>query len=422
MSRTSVFSKGFTILELSFVTFIAGLLILGFLNIYAIYLRGHREQATYTRLEKINEAMSSFYGSQKRYPCPARPNLPIDDPMAGVEDCDATIVLDTCDPAKGLCRVTGRNTPYDGANVDPVYIGVVPYRTLRMGLNDLNPDDGVVQDDISILNSAAMVGGGTLLPDNINTSTIKYTDAIDSWGNKISYAITASLTARNTFNESYGAVDVRTEQGVSLVNPAGSGFWVAVSHGMDAVGAYGEGGVQAVPCAGVGRDRENCDNDASFISGIQARVDGADHFDDLVFFNTERIIALWDPAGMAGEDIATRNIGNMGIGLPPATIPQQKLDVGGTVRGSTIQSLEVCDASGSDCFNPNLLGGPSGLTCESQPGDPANSFRLMTGIANNMPVCTAPILMPATINPGTCPGGTHIVGIDLNGDIICESL
>lgn len=435
--------KGFTLIEFSIVMIISGLVLVAGMDLYKIYLKGQKKSGTYETMDKFNNALSAFYNAQKRYPCPADPTLPESNPSSGLENCILLTPLGSC--SGGICKVPGRDTDGIGGP-DAVLIGAIPYKTLRIGPEDLNPYDttaGIpnpVQDDVAICNKAffamtpipAQCSPPMLAPKEPRGAlrdTLSSNDALDAWGNRMTYAVTAKLT-KNTagsFDVSYGAVTLQTESGQQLSNPAGSVMWALVSHGEDGNGAYNAYGKMPVPCGTISADTENCNGDSTFVNGIFANVPGANYFDDITYYSISRLSSLWTNAATnttngsnEALDITNRNIGNVGVGIPLGATPSQRLEVANKIRAAgNVMSQNICDSSGSNCFKQGYFGGaPAAALQRVCPPPAAGTINVVTKISGGNVQCTA-VPIPAAFAAQTCPPGKDMIGVNHLGFIIC---
>lgn len=424
--------RGFSLLETAVVVTISGLVLSAGLQFYKIHIDSQRKKDTYAAQENFDNAVNAFYSFQKRYPCPADPALPTTDPQAGIENCISSTAVGAC--SGGICKVAGRDADGDG-DPDDVLVGGMPYKTLKLGRDDLNPYDGVIQDDIAACNRIFLSAGALAPPCPATmsivlehaTSTEDFTseDAIDAWGNRMTYAVSSRLTSNaiGVFDISYGAITVETETGLSLSDPPGSVMWVAVSHGKDGNGAYDRSSTSINACGGAA-DSENCDGDSVFASGIFSAVPGAGYFDDMIYYSATRLSSLWtnaqtNPVTGSNEalDITNRNIGNIGVGLPDGTVPTEKLEVANILRAQNFMSPTICDSAGVNCFDPASFGSSTGSSC---PPPASGTIQVMTKIANGGIQCTA-VTLPTYVPAQTCPAGEVMRGINNLGAIICAA-
>ena len=105
-------------------------------------------------------------------------------------------------------------------------------------------------------------------------------NGVDSWGNKILYAVSTGLTT--------GGAAYLSGTGVISVDDNGDehtdAAFVVVSHGADRRGGYRNNATTiAIACgtAANGTDHENCDgNDGEFVVEIMNAETGSSHYDD----------------------------------------------------------------------------------------------------------------------------------------------
>ncbi|MFN7113942.1 MAG: prepilin-type N-terminal cleavage/methylation domain-containing protein [Alphaproteobacteria bacterium] len=384
-------ASGFTLVEFAVVMLISGLIMAAAIHGYKVYLMDKYQRAVYDKLDVLNSSFSVFSSVMQRYPCPSDPTIPTDSPQAGIEDCAAAWALDPgdCTPSGGICRVDGaRNTAALGLpTLDPVFIGGIPYKTIRE------------------TTSAAT--------QSIQLASL--VDTLDPWGFQMSYAVTASQTGTMTFNSSYGAIDIQTEAGVSLIQPVGSAHFVLVSHGENHKGAYNQQGRMPFPCTAGTADAENCNRTSTFVSGLRNLGAGPLYFDDVILQRSYTMSELWK-FGDTANIMYNANAGNVGVGLSD---PTQKLDINGNLRTTNLRTNELCDRGGANCWGPEKIGG-SGMSC-GPPSGPGKVM-IMRGIraAEVAPLCFE-IDLPTVMNNQRCPNpGEYVVGFTAAGNIVCE--
>lgn len=381
--------SGFTLVEFAVVMLISGLVMAAAIHAYKVYLMDKYQRVVYERLDVLNSSFSIFAGAARRYPCPSDPTLPVDDDNAGVENCAAAWALTsgTCTPSGGICRVDGmHNTPALGLpSLDPVFIGGIPYKTIRAGVAD-----------------------PSLLLASLE-------DTLDPWGFQLTYAVSGSQTDSVTFNSSYGVVDVQTEAGVSLIQPAGTAHFVIVSHGENHMGAYNQQGRMTFACVAGTADFENCNRtNSTFVAGLRNMGTGANYFDDVILQKSYIMTELWKFSGT--NVMYNANPGNVGVGI---VNPEQKLDVNGNILATAARSNLLCDRGGANCWNPAKLGG-SGMNCGAPSGP--GKIKIMRGIRAGEvdPLCVE-VDLPAIMNNQRCANpGEYVVGFTASGNIICE--
>lgn len=383
---------GFTLVEFAIVMLMSGMILAAIIQAYKVYLADRYQREIYANMDVLNSSISVFASVQRRYPCPSDLSLPIDDPESGVENCAAAqaLAVGDCTANGGICRVNGaRTTPALGlVTPDPVYIGGFPYKTIR----------NFVSTNLQSVRLASSK------------------DAIDPWGFQLTYAVSASQTDAGTYNTSYGAIDVQTEGGTSLIQPVGSAHFVLVSHGENHKGAFNALGRVAVACAAGTVDQENCDRtNATFIAGLRAMAAGAAYYDDVLLQRSFTMSELWR-FGDTTSTIYNVNPGNVGVGTAS---PEQKLDINGNLRTSTVNASSLCDRGMENCWGPEKLGG-SGMRCSTTavPG----RTRIMQGIrqAEVDPLCTEVSLPTVMANQKCANPGQYVVGFTASGSIICQ--
>lgn len=428
MTRTASIRRrvlGFTLIEFATVMIISGLLTAAGVQLYSIHVIDARQKAARESLDRISSALSVYYSSRGRYPCPANPMLPLDDPDAGVEDCtmaDAAQLLGTCSKPgnRGVCKVPGRNTPLSPPTVkDPILVGAVPYRSLKEGM-----ERAVCYSKIDGL-PVSCTDPNAFNPTDASMQSVSLIDALDPWGYKMTYVVTASQTDQKKFDAQYGAIAVKTESGVSLTDPPGSAHVVVISHGENHMGAYAADGTIRYPCVAGTQDTKNCEFSlapnlvaaGSFIDGLRAMKKGDPaYFDDYVMKIVYQVSQLWKFTGPTDEYIRNVNPGNVGIGT---SAPKNKLEVVGSARALAVRADQgLCDPLGGNCWLTEKVGGATGMQCP--PPDGINMF-IMTGIRNAAPLCRS-VPLPAGLAGATCPAPLWLVGFEGDGDPICAAL
>jgi len=428
-------SGGFTLVEFAIVMVLSGLALVAIMQAYKIYLADSMTRQVYDRQAIINTSLSGYFSERGRYPCPADPTLPLSDPNAGIEGI-AGLNPDRCvnlvnalggpgnctGPGNtGICWVAGaRITPGPGVgntNPDPVFIGAVPYRTMKTGLER----DICYSKATGVSVTCNPADPTQYNPTDSSFKEVALSDVLDPWGYQMTYAVTGTQFSTNTFNSNYGAIDVTTETGISLLKPAGSAHYVVTAHGENHIGAYDQLGRQLFPCTGAGADRSNCDLDGTFVSGLRSMAQGASYFDDIVAYRAYTLSELWkfaeNTTGGGGTIIVMYNAnpGNVGVGT---NAPERKLHVAGEMRAAKTRSVQICDeTTTTNCFDPAILGG-AGIGC---PAAPPGFFPAATGIRfSNFDCANLPkFLLPAgqeCLNPDE-----FVVGFNA-GTIVCAPL
>lgn len=239
-------ARGFSLIEIAVVVFIAGLLLAAAAAAFNAYLVGTRERATRTKLEAIKTSLTSFLVRNNRLPCPAIITIPTGGANNGVEAA-----------TPGTC--TGVSSSGVAPNI--VKTGAIPWASLGL------PEEAT----------------------------------LDGYGNRFTYQVTAvatNLTAA-TVAGMLGSISIHSAGlGVpgnqtnncipvgGTYNPCGA-VVVIVSHGANGHGAYNSTGQQIpIPATVTGNDeRENTNNDNQFVvKGYSDVV--TNPYDDIVLFIT----------------------------------------------------------------------------------------------------------------------------------------
>jgi prepilin-type N-terminal cleavage/methylation domain-containing protein len=443
--RSQSSHQGFTLIEFAAVIVISGLLMAAAIQMYYVYVQNMYYQGTIDKLNAVYSSMSSFASSKGRFPCPSDPTVPFTQTAAGLENFNAAtgtctafaaIAINTCNAAGSMCKVDGaRDTLADleTVNPDPVLIGGLPYKTIKSGIERFT--SGAVlpptPECYSTVNgtpqpcdadSDGNVDAGVYLPTTIATFTdINMTDALDPWGYQMGYAVTQAVTNPSTYGQGqYGAINVQTEDGTQLLSPAGNANYVIVSYGPNHMGAYTSQGVMTIACVAGTVDAENCDNDSLFTSGLRVLTPGANYYDDVIKYSSVTLSKIWEFVDAGSNDIYNKNFGNVGVGT--TTDPAERLEVNGNIKvsaGGELKQNLLCDTNGTNCWSPNLLGGPVGNGNQC-PAAPSGTVNVMTGITNGQITCTAvPLPLPTGFNGQSCTTpGEFVIGFSSSG-IIC---
>lgn len=227
LSRIRFLQAGFTLVELSIVLIISGLIIGTISSAMNIYIKKQRIEATRTRLQMAEGSLNAYLNLNYHYPCPALPSITRGKKDFGkaAESCYEPNVKNeifrhtkTSTASEFMASVPGRND-------QPVTIGLLPFRSLNM--SDTNATDG--------------------------------------WGNLFFYAVTSQLTDPFNFAQNAGAINVVAEDKQSRSTPPGSVQYVIFSTGEDGKGAVTSNGVPGLPCDTNLLEGENCNGDSVFM-------------------------------------------------------------------------------------------------------------------------------------------------------------
>lgn len=388
--------RGFTIIEMAFVVLILGLAMAAAIPIYDSYTRFQRDTQTNTAMREASVSLGTFRSVFNRYPCPANPNLAPGAPEYGYEvaNCDIT----PAGPSNPLTVATSVRTP---TLTNPnVVIGMLPFRSLN----------------------------------------IPEMDTRDGLKNRLTYAVTASLTNTATYSVENGGISARdtTTAANNKLEEPDSAHFVLIAHGDNADGAYSNSGVRVGSCASaLALDQENCDGDSIFLQGPPAvsLVPSASDFDDFLTYFSDIETTPWQYAAINNQDIHLREASIAG-GANQAILTQEvtpnlgavvELEVrspNAAITAERFLSQQICienpttttDGERIECFEPEDIGGTlangGGLNCP-------NGF--LIAIENGAPVCrdTIEFSCPEPDNDDTTTDTPHIVGINPDGSLIC---
>lgn len=238
------FEAGFTLVELSVVILIGGILMSFMGTALLAYMKKSQVTKTQFRIEKIKEAMRQYLDVNGRYPCAADRTIGPENSNFGRE------VTTTCNSG----NFSG--TVRDGG----VRIGAVPTRTLNL------PDEFIA----------------------------------DAWGHKLTYAITENLATPLLYQADGGSITVQDSTGLSLVSPANTAHYVVVSHGRTGDGSFplGASTNPSVPCppAANALDNENCDDNNVFVATlVNSDAVSTNFYDDYVLFKGQTTPVFFIP-------------------------------------------------------------------------------------------------------------------------------
>lgn len=269
------FQSGFTLVELSIVIIIVGLLTAGGLAVGSSMVERAAYIDTQKHIRQIQQSLRDYYVVYGRLPCVARFTDVPGNSTFGVE-------LPNCISNFS----TPGNTARDTSGNPPVRIGMLPVRTLG-------------------------------LPDSA---------AQDKYGNRIVYAVTEAMTDIGEFGDNPGAITIRDVADNAILTEA---VYFVASNGRDRKGAYSylNGTINTACGSSDNRDVLNCTlNTAEFRDAPYNNGDIEDmFFDDITswapkyhFTATDtKSSSLWATAGPHIYSVGTDgnpSTTNVGIG------------------------------------------------------------------------------------------------------------
>jgi len=234
--------QGFTLVEMSVVLVIAGLVLAAVMTAGTAQIAQTRIITTKSKEEAVRTALITFIARNNRLPCPAVPTLEPDDDGYGV--------------AADSPGCT--NVPSYGAGADIVYTGVLPWSSL--GLSSESASDGYYN------RFTYMVSGTATETNSITVSGLAGNITIHT----DTPALPGSPAAGNQSNECANGL---------TVNPCAAAAAI-ISHGANGNGAYTTEG-KRIDLPGGNAESENTDGDTALV--IKDFVtDSNEPYDDIV--------------------------------------------------------------------------------------------------------------------------------------------
>lgn len=322
--RTSS-ESGFSLIEVSIGLMIIGILMAPIIAGYNLYIEKQQFRISNSVADIVSDSIGKYYVKNAKYPRPASPNVNQGDENFGT-GMDPTIPLASipdCTPTSDTVCKTTSNT-YGGA---VVLIGEVPFADLGL----------------------------------------PFKTAMDGYGFRLTYAVTASLTDDTSFNDAAGAIEILGYDGGSIFEPPYStvpnrAHFIVVSHGQNGKGAFSLSGARYAPCGTLieGTEFENCNNDGRFRSNLDLAenmslrnyAEGLNYFDDFTKFVPSVTSQLWSYIPNQGDDMRATNNGNIYVGECTSVpcIPKARVDVNGDVRASErILTSRICNKLDNNC-------------------------------------------------------------------------
>jgi prepilin-type N-terminal cleavage/methylation domain-containing protein len=228
-------NKGFSLIELSIVILITGILMSAFLQFYSITQQQKRYEVTKQRLSDIRTALTHYVIMNGHLPCPASPS----------GDYSADQCAHGADPMPGVGRyvVDQTQTAANGGQ-NEVWIGILPMKELRFDRDQIQ----------------------------------------DGWGDQFTYAVTRRLTLPNGMVGNplpLGIISVVDENGESVLDKPNTSRYVVISHGPTGAGAWLPSGGRK-PCTTDTLDGKNCIDQNGFVVAPVSTQRGKSFYDDIV--------------------------------------------------------------------------------------------------------------------------------------------
>ena len=271
---------GFTLVEMTIVILIGGIL-LSFLGTALLsFVEKNKVITTEHRMEVIKTALTQYLNVNRRYPCAA----PRDQGPAAVLFGREV----TADCASGAGSGVGTGTVRVASGGAFIRIGSVPTRTLN-------------------------------LPDEIG---------LDGWGRRFTYVVTERLATNLQYAADGGLIQIDDTNGNSVVVPDDTAHYLLISHGKTGEGSFTLDGTNYINCSGLSLDHRNCDDNAVFLSTIvNSEANPATFYDDYVFAKgqtdpaflipTNAVMAFDQPTCPPGWDVYAPAEGRFIAGVGP---------------------------------------------------------------------------------------------------------
>lgn len=265
----SVFSQGFTLVELAVVLAILALLIGFFMAVTPAFLNAQKAKTTESKIATLEAVLIRYVMQNKRLPCPADGRIASGDANAGVE-----IARD----ANGDCTSQTH--------------GVLPW--VALGLTSTDAEDGWatrftyrVAQGLTRNNSMDMSGcdpaGSAVADGTPPNQTCKAGCTVSS--------LVTSCTSPTNFLAGKGLTIRNQVAGTVLMDPAGNpsngAAFVLISHGENLSGSYSSTGNLNGPSIaqeGTNEAPNRADQAlaAEYIDATKSYADNSSHFDDYV--------------------------------------------------------------------------------------------------------------------------------------------
>ncbi len=388
-------NSGFSLIEVSIILVIIGLLTYPLLSLYNSELEQKKVFSNIVKFNEITDKVNDFVKMNGRYPVPSSLVASFSDSDYGQE------ASGTAPNCSGWPGNSGVNGICDTGGADGILIGAVPFKALGI------PPDSYY----------------------------------DYWGNKILYAVTKAQSMSYVANA--GEIEARGfDASGALVTIYNDVDIILVSSGETANGAYTKDGilVAACPNSSATKDSENCDMDGVFILKANETIfpavgstslgsGNSDFYDDLTLEQRRVPASLW-LQNLNNPNFALTFANMIGIGT---TTPTAKVHVIGDVRSDNVLSDAICDFPSASCFDPEIItGSEPDMNCRS--GNGLTGDQAVLVIANSRVDCASPIDRNAHVISGDISfefpsalfaqvncldTGRMMVGIDSSGVPIC---
>ena len=275
MQKNMQKKNGFTLIELSIVLVIIGIMLYASISIGAIQVEAAKLKQTRDKIAKLDHALQLYFETNNALPCPAGGALPFGNANFGIGG--------TINPSSALGDATCPNAVAAPSGTPTIYIGVVPTR-------DLDLSDDFMMDGwgnrITYVVSAACVDSDNW-SDNDLSSNYKCTNGV-----------TATGSNGNLYYQAGGAIVV-SDNSNKVRSPYA--VYMVISHGRNGLGGYTNEGARIITAAYSSvydldnASRANANGTGGDVYDVSFRDDmivdyegasGVNYFDDIVSWKT----------------------------------------------------------------------------------------------------------------------------------------
>jgi Tfp pilus assembly protein PilE len=326
---------GFTLIDVTIIMIVAGLVLMPIISAYSQKIKNEAETLKISETLSIAESLEKYALRNGAYPLPANPTLdtytdtnhgnPVTSfPSFATGQCNSAGIA-----VNGvICRPGNRNIAGGGGSSDhefeTVLIGSVPVSAIGLTAND----------------------------------------ALDKYGNKYIYAVSAALVNTGSFEDDRGVIRIRSgnDTSVNVQNTDNRVHFVVISPGENSNGAYKGNGTRN-PCATTPStlEIENCNDDGIFTALTDATNNyrkefnlgtTSNYFDDVIAYETSIMGRFWTPtdADVMNMTSSQDMLGRVSIGHLSNYIPRAQLDVNGAIRADELVAPRICNENRSECF------------------------------------------------------------------------
>lgn len=271
--------RGFTLIEISIVLVVIGLLLSGGLVALGPVIQNAKRTQTENTLTKIEDALLLYAIQNSCLPCPADGTAP-GTPGAPLITGDATYGT-AC--TASACR---------GNNSD----NVVPWLALGLSPSDVLDEWGT-QITYHLSTAAATAGGVTTFCDNLQNSA--------NADNSAAGGLTRNGTGPVVFPD--GCLDLENADPTAFTDITERAAYVLISHGPDTSGGFSENGAtrtNAQTATNTVQDQNNdgsCDGLTPCHQGDPVDLSTDDYFDDIVRWKTGPVLVFQCGDGACGN-------------------------------------------------------------------------------------------------------------------------